>query len=197
MSQMPPLRSGGIFSSHPSRHIRLMTNRLASHVHGIDIVPFRAEHARDFYALNRAWLDEHELYEPADEAQLTDPAASIIAHGGRVFIAVEGDVVVGTAAVTPHGHGEMQIVKLTVGECARGKGLGRALVEACLAFARQHGAERAVLISSTRLRAALRLYEAMGFVHRPMPADVPYASADVFMELALVAQREPGAHMAS
>jgi hypothetical protein len=29
----------------------------------LEIVPFRPEHAAAFYALNRAWLDEHRLYE--------------------------------------------------------------------------------------------------------------------------------------
>jgi len=43
-----------------------------------------------------------------------------------------------------------------------------------------------VLVSSSRLQAALRLYERMGFVPAPLPADVPYATADVFMERSLV-----------
>ena len=36
----------------------------------VEIVPFRAEHGAAFYALNRAWLDEHGLYEPPDEVPL-------------------------------------------------------------------------------------------------------------------------------
>ena len=47
-------------------------------VGGIEIVPFAAEHGDAFYALNRAWLDAHDLYEPPDEAQLADPQNEII-----------------------------------------------------------------------------------------------------------------------
>src|SRR4051812_20212194 len=93
----------------------------------IDIVPFRAEHADAFYALNRAWLDEHGLYEAADEAQLADPEGAILADGGSIFVALRGHEVVGTAAIVIHGEGEVELAKLTVSERARGAGLGRRL----------------------------------------------------------------------
>jgi hypothetical protein len=42
-----------------------------------------------------------------------------------------------------------------------------------------------VLVSSSKLGAALRLYESLGFVHRPLPAGLPYVTADVLMALDL------------
>jgi ribosomal protein S18 acetylase RimI-like enzyme len=151
-----------------------------------DIVAFRDEHSAAFYALNRAWLDEHELYEPPDEAQLTDPEGTILALGGVIYVALEGTGVVGTAALIPHGPGEMELVKLAVHPSARGRGIARRLTEICLAHARREGARRIVLVSNSRLTAALRLYESVGFVHRPVPDTVPYQTADVYMELELL-----------
>jgi putative acetyltransferase len=151
-----------------------------------DIVAFRDEHADAFYALNRAWLDEHELYEPPDEAQLTDPEGTILALGGVIYVALEGTGVVGTVALIPHGPGEMELVKLAVHPSARGRGIARRLTETCLAHARREGARRIVLVSNSRLTAALRLYESVGFVHRPVPDAVPYKTADVYMELELL-----------
>jgi putative acetyltransferase len=150
-----------------------------------EIVPYRPEHARAWYALNRAWLDEHLLYEPADERQLADPVGTILDPGGAIFIALRDDEVVGTAAIAPHGPDELELIKLTVHDSARGAGLGRRLAETCLAHARALGAARVVLVSSSRLGAALRLYESMGFEHRPLPAGLPYATADVYMVLSL------------
>lgn len=148
----------------------------------IEIVPYRAEHGAAFYALNRAWLDEHGLYERADEVQLADPVGAIITPGGALFIAVRDGAVIGTAAVVPHDAGEVEIAKLTVSERARRLGLGRRLAEHCIAYAREMPVRRVVLVSSTKLGAALRLYESLGFVHHPPPAVLPYATADVFME---------------
>jgi ribosomal protein S18 acetylase RimI-like enzyme len=150
-----------------------------------EIVPFRSEHAGAWYALNRAWLDEHLLYEPPDERQLADPVGTILDMGGAIFIALRDDEVVGTAAIAPHGPDELELIKLTVHESVRGMGLGRRLADACLAHARALGAARVVLVSSSRLGAALKLYASMGFEHRPLPQGVPYVTADVYMVLDL------------
>jgi len=164
-------------------HTESVSCQSSSHMSPIEIVPFRPEHAEAFYRLNRAWLDEHALYEPADEVQLADPHGAVIAVGGAVFVAVRDGEVVGTAAVAPHGPGEVELLKVTVAEAARAHGLGRQLVEVCIAHARRMGAHTMMLLSSTRLQDALRLYERMGFTHRPLPSSLPYASADVCMEL--------------
>ncbi|HTE45329.1 MAG TPA: GNAT family N-acetyltransferase [Gemmatimonadaceae bacterium] len=152
----------------------------------VEIVPFRPEHADAFYTLNRAWLDAHDLYEPPDEAQLSDPDGTILSVGGAIFIALSRGTVIGTAAVVPHEPGEVEIAKLTVSDAARRQGLGRRLVEICLEHARESKMHRVVLVSSTRLGAALKLYESLGFVHRPMPSTQPYETADVYMEMDLI-----------
>ena len=153
----------------------------------VEIVRYDDAHAGAFNSLNRAWLDAHGLYEPPDEKQLADPRGQILDRGGDIFVALAGGQVVGTAALIPVAEGVIEIVKVTVAERARGGGLGRRLVERCIARARELGMRRMVLVSSTRLGPALRLYESMGFVHRPPPAPLVYATADVYMELELEA----------
>lgn len=153
----------------------------------VEIDTYRREHAEGFAALNRAWLQEHRLLEPRDELQLTDPETHILGKGGRIIVALDAGEVVGTCAVLPHGPGELEIVKLAVAPAAQGQGLGRRLVEWCLAYARDQGAHRVVLVSSSRLRSALRLYESLGFQYRPMPY-IEYETADVYMELDLTAK---------
>jgi putative acetyltransferase len=146
---------------------------------------FRPEHAAAFDALNRAWLTAYDILEPADERHLTDPAGQILAHGGQIFVALEDEAVVGTCAAVPHGPGAFEVAKLAVAPTARGRGIGRDLIDACLGYAQQRGARQAVLLSNSRLEAALRLYEQLGFRYAPMPATMPYATADVYMELDL------------
>jgi GNAT superfamily N-acetyltransferase len=172
----------------------------------VQIDTFRSEHARAFDLLNRAWLVEHELLEPADEEHLLDPWTSIISPGGQIFVAVRGKEVLGTCAIAPlppAAQGESmggrttegnvaEIVKLVVAPVARGQGLGRRLLEACLAYAREEDIRQVVLLSSSKLGSALRLYEAMGFQHQPLPAGARYATADVYMKLNLdPRQRSP------
>jgi putative acetyltransferase len=146
---------------------------------------FRAEHAGAFAALNRAWLVQHGLLEQADEEQLADPWGHILTPGGQIFVVLRNGEVLGTCAVVPHEPGVVELAKLAVDPAAQGQGLGRRLIEACLRHARAQGARRVVLESSSRLGAALRLYEAFGFVRRPMPPGPQYITADIYMELEL------------
>lgn len=149
------------------------------------IEAFRPEHAVAFENLNRGWLVDHGLLEPADEPGLIDPAGTMLAIGGQIYVAVENDVVIGTCGIAPHGPGEFEILKLAVAPSAQGRGIGRALVDSCVNFARAQGAARITLLSSSRLGSALRLYERVGFRRAPIPSSNPYRTADVYMVLDL------------
>lgn len=151
----------------------------------IRITPFDDRYAADFGRLNRAWLEGLGLLEEADAKHLDRPRRSIIDPGGQIFFAMADQRPVGTCAVIPHGKGWFEIAKLAVAPEVRRHGIGRRLVEAAIGYARRTGAERIVLVSSTRLQPALRLYESMGFRHEPLPEKLDYASADVYMALDL------------
>ena len=149
------------------------------------IEPFGREHAAAFDALNRAWLVNYGLLETPDEEQLRDPWTHILGPGGQIFVAVSGDTVLGTCGVIPLPDGTLELAKLAVSPEARGQGIGRRLIEACLEYARAKRVSRVVLLSNSQLGSAVRLYQALGFQHRPVPPDSHYVTADVYMELEL------------
>ena len=151
----------------------------------IRIELFRPEHVARFAELNREWLEGHGLMEPPDEAQLADPEGHFVTPGGRIYVALDGDQVVGTCAIVPHAPGELELAKLSVAAEYRGRGIARRLVERCLEHARAANATRVMLVSSSRLQAAVRLYRSLGFRHQPVPAGTPYQVADVSMVLEL------------
>lgn len=80
--------------------------------------------------------------------------------------------------------GGYEVAKMTIAPSARGQGLSRRLLDACEAAAREAGAHRLYLETSSTLGPALALYDSFGFVRLP-PRDTPYVRADVFMEKAL------------
>ena len=150
-----------------------------------EIVGYRAEYRDDFEALNLSWLEEHGLLEPADLIFLQEPEQHILEVGGEVYFAVEDGKVLGTCAAIPLTPDRMELAKLVVSPAARGRGIARQLVRAVLGFARESGARSVELTSNSRLQAAVGLYEAMGFQHAPLPADVRYQTANVYMTLDL------------
>jgi GNAT superfamily N-acetyltransferase len=151
----------------------------------VEIVAWRPELRDAFERLNRGWLEGHGLLEDGDLVYLQDPEAAIIAPGGEIFFALEGDRVIGTCAAIPKSETTIELAKLGVAPGAQNRGVGRRLCEAVLGFARQEGAARVVLTSNTRLTAALRLYRTLGFRDAPVPDDVPFVTVDVYMTLEL------------
>ena len=149
------------------------------------IVRFEDEHAEAFARLNRAWLERYGLLEEGDRKHLERPRESILAWGGEIFVALVDGAVVGTCAAIVRNAHIVELAKLAVADGATGRGIGRALTLEAIAWARARGVKRVVLVSSTLLTSALRLYERLGFEYRPLPADPGYETADIYMELEL------------
>jgi GNAT superfamily N-acetyltransferase len=149
----------------------------------IRIIPYEDAHASAFDRLNRAWLEEHGLLEEGDLKHLEQPRMSIIDQGGAIFVALAGDVVVGTCGVVPVAEGVIELVKLAVDESARGRGLGERLSREAIEWSRAQGAQKLELVSSSKLRSALRLYERLGFQYGPVPPDTIYETADIYMSM--------------
>ncbi|WP_406282976.1 GNAT family N-acetyltransferase [Embleya sp. NBC_00896] len=81
---------------------------------------------------------------------------------GTVAFAVPGSAY---AEVSQEGEGEFRM--LAVRPDARGRGIGEALVEACLDRARRHGFTAVAISTVWDMRAAHRLYARMGFHRAP------------------------------
>lgn len=151
----------------------------------IEIVTYRPEFREAFLTLNLAWLEAYSLLEPADLDYLQNLEERILATGGQVFFALRAGIAIGTCAAIRVSENVIELAKLAVSPAAQGKGTGRRLSQVAIEFARNHGASTVVLTSNSALVQAIRLYESMGFQHEPMPEDVRYQTANVYMTLKL------------
>ena len=149
------------------------------------IVDFEPCHAEAWRLLNEAWIGKHFAIEPADAEVLGDPVGKVLAPGGFIFMAeTDGGVAIGCVGLKAMADGGFEVVKMTVSEAARGTGLGRDLMQACINRAKALGAPRLYLETNSSLAPALALYRAAGFVDMP-GQDTPYARCDVWMEMPL------------
>jgi len=90
---------------------------------------------------------------------IADPAVSLL-------VARDGDTIVGTATVivyTSPAWTKARIEDVVVDQSARGQGVGRALVDACIEIARGKGCTIVELQSKRSRVEANRLYQEMGF----------------------------------
>jgi GNAT superfamily N-acetyltransferase len=87
---------------------------------------------------------------------------------GAFVVAYLDGMAVGCGAVRRLDEATAEIKRMYVDPSVRGRGLGRALVEALEREARLLGMTRAVLETGTRLASAIKLYEGMGYVRIPL-----------------------------
>lgn len=81
----------------------------------------------------------------------------------RCWIAERAGLIVGAVLLVEKSSREAQLRLLYVEPRARGLGLGRRLIGACVEFARAAGYDSLVLWTDASLHAARHLYEAWGF----------------------------------
>ena len=90
--------------------------------------------------------------------------AKFLPPDGRLLLAFESDVAVGTACMRRIGPETAEIKRMCVQPSHRRAGVGRAMLDHLIAAARAAGYERVRLDSPNFMTAAHALYRANGFV---------------------------------
>lgn len=125
------------------------------------IVPFAPEHVEAFRRFVHESLAEFGFVEDSElDPDLRDPAGAYVA--AWVVLDPDGELA-GSVVLIDRGGGEVLLRRMYLAERLRGRGLGRALLELALGWAREHGYRRARLDTTDAMAAARRLYEQAGF----------------------------------
>ena len=88
------------------------------------------------------------------------------------FVVLKGEKIVGGGGIYPTGalpKDTCELVKMYLLPEARGKGIGKMLIERCLRFAAEAGYKKVYLETMPELKKALSVYEKMGFEYLDKP----------------------------
>ena len=100
------------------------------------------------------------------------------------LVAMLGDIVVGGSGIAPFNHCDdvCELRKLFLLPESRGVGLGRELTLKCLDFAKSQGYKQCYLDTLSSMKAAIALYEKLGFKYLDNPLDgTVHTGCDVWM----------------
>jgi putative acetyltransferase len=119
------------------------------------------------------------------EEELADLPGKYAPPRGRLLLALDDEAPAGCVALRPITDDVCEMKRLFVRQPYRGRGLGRALATRIINEARAIGYRRMCLDTLRPLRAAMRLYESLGFKKRqpyyqnPLP-DTVYWELDLW-----------------
>ncbi len=108
----------------------------------------------------------------------------------KYFVATINNQVVGGAGIYPTDgldYGTCELVKMYLNPAARGKGVGKFLMEKCIAAAKQSGYKKIYIETMKELIVAISMYEKFGFtfLNNPM-GNSGHNGCDVWMQKELV-----------
>lgn len=86
-------------------------------------------------------------------------------EGGRLWVALDGDKIIGSIAVCRTDADTAQLRWVFVDERYRGQGLGRRLLDTAMVFCKETGYRHIFLWTAELLKAARHLYGTYGFRH--------------------------------
>ena len=152
----------------------------------IKIVNYQPKYQQAFKTLNEEWIAKYFEMEEADRKVLDNPKTEIINKGGQILVALYDDKPVGVCALLKMNDPvyDYELIKMAVSPDMQGKNIGWLLGQAIIDKARSLGASAVYLESNTILKAAISLYQKLGF-KKVVGHATPYKRCNIQMELRL------------
>ncbi len=129
------------------------------------IIPYEPDHGDGIVRVVRAVFDEYGFTWEADGycRDLYDVRAHYL-RNGRFWTVLNGENVIGCAGVLVEDN-RSELHRMYLLSTYRGRGLGRRLLETCIAYARDQSCQSMRAWSDVKLAGAHRLYRKLGFVY--------------------------------
>ena len=118
--------------------------------------------------------------------ETTDHLSKVFLKPGSVYYVAEhnGEIIGGGGIYPSPGlpHDTCELVKMYLLKKARGIGLGKLLIEKCIAFAKEAGYKRIYIETMPELKQALKVYERFNFKYISHPlGNTGHFGCDVWM----------------
>ena len=122
----------------------------------------KVSHLSAFVNLNNHWIEKYFQLEEMDTVLSKDPAM-IIRDGGHILSITDANQVIGVCALFKKNNDIYELARMAVLETKQGQGIGKRLLQELIDFSEEQNAKKLILVSNTKLTAAIHLYRTFGF----------------------------------
>ncbi|AXT61260.1 N-acetyltransferase [Aquimarina sp. AD10] len=149
------------------------------------IIPFDSKYAKDFAALNVAWLEKYFVVEPLDVELLENCQETIINTGGYIFFAKVDNEIAGTFSLIKVEEDMYELGKMAVSPKFQGHKIGQQLLQFCIDFSKDQQWKKLILYSNRILENAIHIYKKYGFKEIEIEKNPMYKRSNIKMMLIL------------
>lgn len=146
----------------------------------VEIIEYDRKYKDEYINLNMRWLLEYDLLEDKDEIIIQNVEREILDKNGKVYLLRKNEKIIGTVGLKPSSHDTVEILKLAVDSDFKGLGLGSKLMGKAIKESYELGYKNIVLYTNSKLKAAIGLYEKLGFKKVDLD-DSHYEEVDIKM----------------
>lgn len=148
----------------------------------MEVIEYQEKYKADFIQFNTDWIVDHfGALEEEDKATFRHIEESL-KDGAMIYFAVENGVALATCMAKPmEKEGTWELCKLGSNKHVPHKGAGSAVFDAAMHWAICHGAKKLFILSNSKLKPALHIYEKYGF-HEVKLDDYEYVRGDIAFE---------------
>lgn len=145
------------------------------------IIPFEERYRQDFIDFNTDWIVSNFGFLEEHDKETFDNIDKELQRGAMIFFAIENDTALAACMAMPMEGTTWELCKLGSNKHFPHKGAGSAVFRACMDWALEHGAQRLFIMSNSRLKPALHIYEKFGFQEIALD-DYEYVRGDIAFE---------------
>lgn len=147
----------------------------------MDVIKYNEKYKQDFIKFNTDWIVENFGFLEKEDRELFENIEEYLKNDSMIFFAVENDIALATCMSVPLEDGTWEICKLASNKEHTHTGCGSAVFEAAVQYAIAHGAKKLFLLSNSKLKPALHIYEKYGFKEIKLN-DYKYIRGDIAFE---------------
>ena len=148
----------------------------------MEIIEYQEKYKKEFIQFNTDWIIDHFGFLEKEDEDTFNQIEESLAAGAMIYFAVEGENVLATCMAKPLGEaGTWELCKLGSNKHLPHKGAGSAVFKAAMDWAVSHGTKKLFILSNSKLKTALHIYEKYGF-HEVRLEDYEYVRGDIAFE---------------
>jgi GNAT superfamily N-acetyltransferase len=147
----------------------------------MELAKFEEKYRQAFIDFNTDWIVSNFGNLEAHDLEMFEKIDEELKNGAMILFAVENEIPLACCMSMPMQDGTWEICKLGSNKHVPHEGAGSLVFSAAMDWALEHGAARLFLISNSKLKPALHIYEKYGF-HEVELDDYEYVRGDIAFE---------------